>query len=203
MASGIGTTAGMTMSAFELSLAILALLVTPGPTNTLMFLAGAERGLARALRLIPAELAGYLLTVVPLVLAGAPLLQAHPGARAALALAAGLWVAVLALRLWRLPRADENRGTIGAASVFTTTLLNPKALIFGLVLLPAPADEAFLPKLLLFCLMVMGVSLVWGSAGTIAQGGQDGASRLQVIRRVASVWLAVVSITLIAGVLRA
>ena len=82
-------------------------------------------------------------------------------------------------------------------------MLNPKALIFGLVLLPAPADEAFLPKLLLFCLMVMGVSLVWGSAGTIAQGGQDGASRLQVIRRVASVWLAVVSITLIAGVLRA
>jgi hypothetical protein len=51
--------------------------------------------------------------------------------------------------------------------------------------------------------MVMGVSLVWGSTGTIAQGGQDGASRLQVIRRVASVWLAVVSITLIAGVLRA
>ncbi len=49
------------MSLEELVLALLVLLLTPGPTNTLMALAGAERGWTRALRLIPAELAGYLL----------------------------------------------------------------------------------------------------------------------------------------------
>jgi threonine/homoserine/homoserine lactone efflux protein len=58
------------MSAPELALAILALLLTPGPTNSLMLLAGAERGLLRASRLIPAELMGYLTTVVPLALVG-------------------------------------------------------------------------------------------------------------------------------------
>ena len=193
MASGIGTTAGMTMSAFELSLAILALLVTPGPTNTLMFLAGAERGLARALRLIPAELAGYLLTVVPLVLAGAPLLQAHPGARAALALAAGLWVAVLALRLWRLPRADENRGTIGAASVFTTTLLNPKALIFGLVLLPHPDHAA--ANIANFAFQVVAVALLWQAGGAFL--GRSTGPRMPVLRRAASLWLGGLSVMLV------
>ena len=191
MASGIGTTAGMTMTTLELSLAILALLVTPGPTNTLMFLAGAERGLTRALRLIPAELAGYLLTVVPLVLAGAPLLQAHPGARAALA--AGLWVAVLALRLWRLPRADENRGTIGAASVFTTTLLNPKALIFGLVLLPHPDHAA--ANIANFALQVVAVALLWQAGGAFL--GRSTGPRMPVLRRAASLWLGGLSVMLV------
>ena len=113
------------------------------------------------------------------------------------------WVMVLAVRLWGLRGAGDRAGEVTAGRVLVTTMLNPKALIFGLVLLPAPADQAFLPKLLFFCLLVMGVSLVWGAAGQIAQGGQGGATRLQVIRRIASVWLAFVSITLIAGVLRA
>ena len=193
MASGIGTTAGMTMTTFELSLAILALLVTPGPTNTLMFLAGAERGLTRALRLIPAELAGYLLTVVPLVLAGAPLLQAHPGARAALALAAGLWVAVLALRLWRLPRTEGGRGTIGAAGVFTTTLLNPKALIFGLVLLPHPDHAA--ANIANFALQVVAVALLWQAGGAFL--GRSTGPRMPVLRRAASLWLGGLSVMLV------
>jgi threonine/homoserine/homoserine lactone efflux protein len=54
------------MTGFELTVAVLVLLLTPGPTNSLMLLAGAERGLTGALRLIPAEVAGYLLTVLPL-----------------------------------------------------------------------------------------------------------------------------------------
>ena len=41
------------MSFVELSIAIMVLLVTPGPTNTLLFLVGSERGWAGALRLIP------------------------------------------------------------------------------------------------------------------------------------------------------
>ncbi len=181
------------MTTFELSLAILALLVTPGPTNTLMFLAGAERGLARALRLIPAELAGYLLTVVPLALAGAPLLQSHPGARAVLALAAGLWVAVLALRLWRLPRADGDHAAIGTASVFTTTLLNPKALIFGLVLLPHPEQAA--ANIANFAFQVVAVAVLWQAGGAIL--GRSTGPRMPMLRRAASLWLGGLSVMLV------
>ncbi len=43
------------MSLPELAAAIFLLLVTPGPTNSLVALAGAERGMGRALRVIPAK----------------------------------------------------------------------------------------------------------------------------------------------------
>ncbi len=181
------------MSSFELSLAILALLVTPGPTNTLMLLAGADRGFRRALRLIPAELAGYLLTVVPLTLVGAPILADHPGARAGLALAAGAWVAVLAVRLWRLPNTQDSRAAIGAGAVFVTTLLNPKALIFGLVLLPDAGDAA--GNIANFALQVGAVALLWQAGGAVLgrHGGRPG-PRLPILRRAASLWLAGLSV---------
>ena len=70
------------MGLVELCIAIFVLLVTPGPTNTLLLIGGSERGLARALRLIPYEIAGYLSTVLPLALAGNALLDSLPGLRA-------------------------------------------------------------------------------------------------------------------------
>lgn len=191
------------MSFAAFASAVLALLLAPGPTNVLMALAGAGGGVGRVLRLVPMALAGYLAVVVPLAWLGAEMLGRWPALAVGLKLAAAGWVMVLAVRLWGLRGAGGGVGEVTAGRVLVTTMLNPKALIFGLVLLPAPADQAFLPRLALFCLMVAGVSLVWGSAGQIAQGGQGGAARLRVIQRVASVWLAFVSVTLIAGVLRA
>lgn len=43
-----------------------------------------------------------------------------------------------------------------------STLLNPKALIFGLVLLP---DTAPVTGLAAFCLLVIGVALLWAGLG--------------------------------------
>ncbi|RJK96226.1 hypothetical protein D3P05_24355, partial [Paracoccus siganidrum] len=79
--------------------------------------------------------------------------------------------------------------------------LNPKALIFGLVLLPGPEEAQFLPRLGLFLMMVVAVALVWGAAGAMSRMG--GGRRLHLVQRGASLWLALVSITLIAGVIRA
>ena len=185
------------MTMIDLTLAILVLLITPGPTNTLLFLAGAERGWRAALRLIPAELAGYLLMVVPLTLAGAAIFHDAPRARALVAIAAGLWVAWLAVKLW-LPQAAETAGQrVGPTLVFTTTLLNPKALIFGLVLLPSQ-DHLGL-NLTLFAGLVAMVALAWAGFGAWLGGvsGSDGGA-LRWIRRGASLWLSVVSLTLLA-----
>lgn len=184
------------MTSIELSLAILGLLITPGPTNTLMFVAGSERGAAKALRLIPAELAGYLTTVLPLTLAGAHLLNGLPHARAAIALLAGLWVAVLAVRLWRLPDVAAGTPSVGARTVFFTTLLNPKALIFGLVLLPAPTGLAL--NLANFSAQVVLVACLWITGGALLAGRKDQPARqMLIIRRVASVWLGALSVVLV------
>lgn len=179
----------------ELSLAVLALLLTPGPTNTLMLLAGAERGFAGALRLIPAELAGYFLTVLPLVLVGAMIIAPYPAVQTAVVLGAGLWVAWLAIRLWRVPVSEAPVG-VGANVLFVTTALNPKALIFGLVLLPSPDHLAL--NLGLFAGLVIAVAALWAGAGALLRNrGQDRPRFLLVFRRLASVWLAAVSVTLL------
>jgi len=180
--------------------AVLALLLAPGPTNTLMGLAGAQAGLRGVVRLLPAELFGYLTTILPLVYLGAELLGRWPAA-AALKLAAALWVMVLAVKLWRRD-GTGTRSEVTAQKVYLTTMLNPKALIFGLVLLPAPEAPQFALQLGLFCSLVMAVALVWGTAGTLTQAG-GGDRRLLIIQRIASVWLAIVSVTLITGVIGA
>ncbi|QYZ71275.1 LysE family translocator [Neotabrizicola shimadae] len=188
----------------ELAAAIFALLLTPGPTNTLLFLAGTERGFPRVLRLIPAELAGYLATVVPLTLAGAALLSRFPEARPAIALAAGLWVAWLAIRLWRLPSAGPSgSGSVTARDVFVTTLLNPKALIFGLVLLPAPSVTGILANLGQFAAQVVIVAMLWAGGGALVAARTGGTRSVILLRRAAAVWLGVVSATLLARALGA
>ncbi len=184
------------MTTLELSLAVLALLLTPGPTNSLMLLAGAERGLAAALRLIPAELTGYFLTVVPLALVGQSALEAWPGLRILVALAAAVWVAILALRLWRLPAGIGAQATVGARALFVTTALNPKALIFGLVLLPSP--DRLGGNLTLFAALIVTVAILWAGLGaSLRSGGLRQPRALFFLRRLASVFLAAMSVLLV------
>ena len=182
------------MTPLDLSLAVLALLLTPGPTNTLILLAGAERGLQGALRLIPAELAGYFLTVLPLALLGAAALDGLPALRVAVTLAAALWVAVLAVRLWHLPEADPAARAVSARALVTTTALNPKALIFGLVLLPSPDRLGW--NLALFAGLVALVALFWAAVGA-GLGGAGQPRTMLVLRRLASVFLAAMSLVLV------
>ena len=203
------------MSVLAFVTAVLALLLAPGPTNTLMGIAGAQHGLRWVLRLLPAELLGYLTTILPLAVLGTGLFARFPAFGTGLKIAAALWVLFLALKLWRAPAAAAAGIDIGLRRVYMTTALNPKALIFGLVLLPPPQDADFLPCLLLFCLMVAGVALIWGGAGAITRsigGTQDGGSgsgstvppvRLRVLYRAASVWLAFVAVSLIVSLVHA
>lgn len=193
----------MTLTAF-LS-ATLALLIAPGPTNMLMGLAGAQLGLPRVARLIPAELVGYLAAILPLALIGTQVIEQAPGLSVTLKACAAVWVMILAVRLWRQAPGEGQGAPVGgvtARTVLVTTFLNPKALIFGLVLLPAPSSAEFLPRLGLFCLSVVGVAFLWGAGGGLTRIGPAGASRLAIVRRAAALWLALLSTILAGAVLR-
>ncbi|WP_431299566.1 hypothetical protein [Tabrizicola sp. BL-A-41-H6] len=179
------------MSPAETALAVLVLLVTPGPTNTLLFLAGTERGWWPSLRLIPAELAGYLTGVIPLMLIGTALLGRYPSVEPLITVLAGIWVAVLAVRLIRPSQTTLSAAVVTPRLVCITTLLNPKALIFGLVLLPG-ATAAL--NLAIFVASVVLVAAGWAGAGALVAKGD--ARALPLLRRLAAVWLAVVSAAL-------
>ncbi len=186
------------MTLIELAFALLALLATPGPTNTLLALAGAQ-GVRRPLVLPLVELAAYLATVVPLAIWGQHWLEATPMLRLILTLAAAVWVAMLAVRMWRhgtQPGSQGARAGVTALQVGVTTLLNPKALVFGLVLIPAGPD--LVAGLWLFAALVIVVSLAWLWLGARLAG------RFQpLVNRGGAVWLGVLAALLLGRVLTA
>ena len=187
----------MTMS--ELTFAILALLLTPGPTNTLVALAASATGWGRALRLLPYEIAAYLLVTLPLALLGALALEAVPMLRPIITLASGLWVMGLAIRMWR-PNLASGAAEITPRRLFITTLLNPKALIFGLVLLPGP--QLALHTALCVCLSAL-VAAIWAGIGACMAGRSDCplGQTPPLLRRAAGLWLGALAIGLVLNAL--
>ncbi|MCC6863432.1 MAG: hypothetical protein IT544_01285 [Rhodobacteraceae bacterium] len=181
------------MPTHELAIATLILLLTPGPTNTLMLLSGADRGFRATLRLIPLALAAYLFSVVALFLLANFATQFLNTLRPIIALISSLWVLVLALRLWRRTYKIKNTPLVTRREIITTTLLNPKALIFGLVLLPGTMPYISIP---LFAGLVIIAALVWTALGSYSPLRHSAGLPL-TLRRGAACWLAILSIGII------
>lgn len=188
------------MDQTALAFALAALLLTPGPTNTLMALAGAERAPLRMPPLILAEIAAYLAVTVPLALAGAVVLAAVPVVKPVLTGVAAIWVACLAYRLWRLPEVTPDSPAVSVRRVFVTTLVNPKALVVGLALLPS--SHPLGPRVALFVLLIALVALLWAAIGAWLASGTR-ADRQPVLRRLAAGWLGLLAVGLAASAARA
>jgi threonine/homoserine/homoserine lactone efflux protein len=189
------------MNFTEYLISILVLLLAPGPTNTLIGLAASQRGVTAAMRLVPFEMAGYALTILPLTIIGTTILTAFPLFAAVLKLAAAAWVAATALRLWR-QTSVAHISLVSQKQVFITTALNPKALIFGLVLLPGFGAPVYWERFVALFLSVAFAAALWGLGGAVIHN-RAGHGPLRYFHRIASVWLAVISFSLVIGVVQA
>lgn len=157
----------MSLTAF--ATALLLLLLTPGPTNTLLAMAGASRGVRQSLPLMVAEVAGYFTTVLPLVTFAGPFLAEAPLFANGVKLCSSAWVLSLAARLWVAPPTATGETFIRMRSVYWTTVTNPKALIIGLALIPAgtPQIAAYLGVL---AAAILFVATLWLSFGAVVIG---------------------------------
>ena len=175
------------------TLAVLAILITPGPTNTLLAASGAISGLARSMRLIPAELGGYLAAIVTLLFVAGPAIESHALAIAALKIIAARWLAASAVSLWR--NADGSvtmtRAPVEPRRVFVTTLLNPKALIFAFAIIPPSSPAAATPWLLWFSVLVALVGAFWIFLGGALARSNGGIITPTLMSRIAAVVLVV------------
>ncbi len=167
------------------ALAVLALLVVPGPTNTLLAASGATSGFRGSLRIIPAEISGYAIAIGLLMIVFGPLAAAHPALTVLSRLVASLYLAWSAVMLWRHAEgtATAGGGRIDFRRVFTTTLLNPKALVFAFVIFPPPGSAA-LPALAgLFAVLVVGVATLWIAVGAgLARSASEVATPARISR---------------------
>lgn len=181
------------MTTLQFCLSLIALLFAPGPTNALLALAGAEAGARRSLRLLPLVVAAYAITVLPLSALGEDLLRQQHWMRAGMTLAAALWVGWMAYALWRRTGdVAASTGSVRGAKLFITTLLNPKAFIIGLVLIPSQPQQGF--ALGLFLAVLIAAAIGWTMIGG-ALHGRD-ASGLVVLRRVCAGWLGLLAVML-------
>jgi threonine/homoserine/homoserine lactone efflux protein len=150
------------------SAAALVLLIAPGPTNALLAAAGARLGVMRSVSMLAVVLAAYAVSVGFIVTVLAPHIETSPNARLAVQFAAAIYLTWLGLRLWRTAAdgGDGPEAPVSAAEIFLATLLNPKGLVIGLVLLPAGAMPELAPNLVILALAILGCGLAWILAGS-------------------------------------
>jgi threonine/homoserine/homoserine lactone efflux protein len=176
---------------FLFTLTVLAILGTPGPTNTLLATAGATAGFRRASPLLAAEASGYLISILTIGYLLGPVVAAYPAVGLALRLLVGAYLFYLALRLWRYGRVAEvaGRNAVTFRQVFVTTLLNPKALVFALGVIPlgAPQLWAYFTG---FVGMLLCVGSAWIAFGSGAGIAAHAAGRTYLVPRVGALAVA-------------
>ncbi len=185
-------------------LACAAVLFVPGPTNTLLATSGAAGGFRRSLTLPLAELIGYSISIWTLALLVAPLVNESPLVSITLRGACGAYLIWSAVHLWR-----EGSSTLTSAEpvsfrrVLVTTLLNPKAALFALVIIPYLGERDFAaasPYLVGHAVVTVSASLTWIAVGAVIGVGARSRVGAGLIRRVGASALGVFGILLSSSV---
>ncbi|WP_315722200.1 MULTISPECIES: LysE family translocator [unclassified Bradyrhizobium] len=182
--------------------ASIALLATPGPTNTLLATAGASRGIRSSVHLLLAELAGYLLAILVLRVALGPALAAMPVIGHVLRIAVVLYLLHLAVELWRHGGGrSDDAVPVTLRRVFITTLLNPKAIIFAFTLLPADDTARLLPHAAALALSIATLGGGWILVGATLRHGLGGLVPAALGYRCSAAALAVLACVILAPAL--
>ncbi|MFM0502377.1 LysE family translocator [Paraburkholderia caffeinilytica] len=184
-----------------LAIGIVVVLITPGPTNTLLAAAGLRQGVRRSLPLIAAELAGYLVSISVWGHFLAQAAHALPWLPSLLRVAAGVYIAYLAVDMWRAAVAlpDSTQRASGMRTLFVATLLNPKGLLFAGTIFPAVAFAhwpAYVMAMLMFACLLGPIALAWIAFGAALGGGKLTWLNPVKMQRGASIVLGVFSLSL-------
>jgi threonine/homoserine/homoserine lactone efflux protein len=181
---------------------VITVLSVPGPTNTLLAAAGIGQGLRRSLKLPIAEAGGYIINITVWGKFLNEASHALPWLPPVVRIVCGLYIAYLAVRMWRAATALATHGqmkTLGMRDLFVATLLNPKGILFGGTIFPAAAfaaPQAYLEAMGIFVLLVLPIGSLWIAFGTQLASGRIKWLRPQYVQRGASVVLGVFSLSL-------
>lgn len=185
---------------FLLSSALI--LLTPGPTNTLLAAAGLGRGSREALPLIAFAFAGYIIAISGWGIFLAPVGNYYPWLNMVVRVVCSGYLLYIAVRIWRSAERPPISGskTIGPATVFVTTILNPKGLLFASTIFPPHAFDnvkVYLIATALFACVVAPIGIVWVVLGALIGSGRVIAMDPFKLQRALAVVIVVFSATLV------
>ena len=151
---------------------VITILLTPGPTNTLLASSGIQVGLRKSLLLIPAEAIGYIIAISAWGMLIGKVSTTLPLLPTFLKLLSAGYIVFLAVKLWRT--ADQkvalNQPTIRPRELLCATLLNPKALLFASAIFPVAAwksQELYVAHMSAFVGLILPIALFWISVGAV------------------------------------
>ncbi len=157
---------------------VITILLTPGPTNTLLATAGASAGWRPSLTLIPMEGLGYLLATTVWGVLLQQLLMDYPLVINAIKLISAVYIAKLGLDLFRgalVNPGNTHAPVIGGRQLFLATVLNPKAAIFAMAIFPAQtwvSAANFGQVMASFMASVVVIGTLWILFGAALIGGR-------------------------------
>jgi len=158
------------MSLASFILAVVFILLTPGPTNTILAASGAAMGWRGAMLLPLAEAAGYLLAVTA-CLALADAVSNSAAAMQAMKAVAAVWLLFSAWKLWHQKMQSHACGrTVALRRVFLTTLLNPKAMLVGAILIPGMEAGLRMQATAAFIALSLAAGALWTLFGSSLPG---------------------------------
>lgn len=151
---------------------VVTILLTPGPTNTLLASAGIQAGVKQSLKLIPAEVMGYLIAITSWGILLESVSHFIPWLPPVLKLISTTFILYLAFKLWTTSTNDIklDNPLITPKALFIATLLNPKALLFASAIFPHAAWEVFhvyFIHIAVFLSLITPIAFLWIAFGTV------------------------------------
>lgn len=151
---------------------VVTILLTPGPTNTLLASAGIQAGVKQSLKLIPAEVMGYLIATTSWGILLESVSHFIPWLPPVLKLISATFILYLAFKLWTTSTNDIklDNPLITPKALFVATLLNPKALLFASAIFPHAAWEVFhiyFIHIAVFLSLITPIAFLWIAFGTV------------------------------------
>ncbi|MGE8653435.1 MAG: LysE family translocator [Acinetobacter gandensis] len=160
-------------------LAMMAVLMTPGPSNALLASSAHQQGMAKTIVLVPAELMGYFYAIniwALIIHLSAPV---WPNLIHILHFLSIVYVLWLAFHLWKsahLQQHNQKHPSIQPRELFLTSLKNPKAILFAVGIFPLETWNSplnFVMVFAVFALVLLPVALFWMSFGRAILSGQN------------------------------
>ena len=151
---------------------VATILLTPGPTNTLLASSGVQVGLQKSVKLIPAEVFGYVISISAWGMLIGKVSTTLPLLPPILKLLSACYIIFLAIKLWHTANQEVelNQPTIRTHELFCATLLNPKALLFASAIFPVAAWSDFhiyLIHMMAYLALITPIALFWIFLGSL------------------------------------
>ncbi|WP_336147861.1 LysE family translocator [Acinetobacter soli] len=151
---------------------VAAILLTPGPTNTLLASSGIQVGVRASLKLIPAEVTGYIISISFWGLLIGLISQHFALLPTILKLLSAFYILYLTIKLWRTADHQQNlsQPTIRFTELLCATILNPKGLLFASAIFPQAAwsnMHLYGLHMAVFLMLIIPIATFWIVVGAL------------------------------------